>query len=209
MITGFGFCANCGTPRATGDQRFCPSCGAATASPAPTPPPTTTSPEVAPPPVQAPIVPAPGAPTGGSKPLLTVRGFAVTPRVAFVGLAVVVVAVLLYSLGIFGGSLPSELQGRWIMSLDTGDQQAFVFRADSIEFDYITPGGITSTWTTKVTKSFTTSSGINIIETDGPNTFAWCVRGNTLYLDWGVPESDLLNLNSTWWQTSGNAYTKY
>jgi hypothetical protein len=155
-------------------------------------------------------MPTPGAPTGGAKPLLTVRGFAVTPVVALVGLAIVVAGALMYGLGGFGGSaLPSELQGRWITSLDTGDQQAFVFRGGSIEFDYITAGGITNTWTTNVTKSFTTSSGVNIIETDGPNTFAWYVKGSSLYLDWGVPESDLLNLDSMWWQTSGDIYTKY
>lgn len=211
MTTGFGFCPNCGTPRATADQRFCPSCGAATVWSAPTPPPPASSPGATWAPAQAPLMPARGAPTGGAKPLVTVRGLALTPRVALIGLAIVVVAgALLYGLGAFSGSaLPGQLQGRWITTLDTGDQQAFVFRGGSIEFDYITPAGITSTWTTNVTKSFTTSRGVNIIETDGPNTFAWYVSGSTLYLDWGVPESDLLNLDSMWWQKSGDIYTKY
>jgi len=131
--------------------------------------------------------------------------------VALVGLVIVVVAgALLYGLGAFGGSgLPGDLQARWITTLDTRDQQAFVFHANSIEFDYITSVGISRTWTANVTKSFTTSSGVNIIETDGPNTFAWYVTGSSLYLDWGVPESDLLNLDSMWWQKSGDIYTKY
>ena len=211
MATGFGFCPNCGNPRATADQRFCPSCGAATASPGPTPPPTAPAAGTTWAPAQAPLMPAAGAATGAAKPLFSVRGFGVTARVALVGLAVVVVAgALLSGLGIFGGStLRGQLQGRWITKLDTGDEQAFVFGRNSIEFDYITPGGITSTWTTNVTKSFVTSSGVNIIETDGPNTFAWYVTGSSLYLDWGVPESDLLSLGSTWWQKSGDVYTKY
>jgi hypothetical protein len=117
--------------------------------------------------------------------------------------------LVLLCLTCFSLGLPSTLQGRWIQTLDTGDQQAFVFRAGSIEYDYITPGGITSNWTTKVTKSFTTSSGVNIIETDGPNTFAWHVEGNSLYLDWGVPESQLESLAADWWQTSSDIYTKY
>ena len=160
-------------------------------------------------PAQAPLMQGSGVATGAAKPL-PVGGIAVTARVAFAGLAVVVAGALLYGLGIVGGSaLPGQLQARWITTLDTGDQQAFVFHSSSIEFDYITPGGITSTWTTDVTRSFTTSSGVNIIETDGPNTFAWYVTGSDLYLDWGVPESDLFNLDSTWWQKSGDVYTKY
>jgi len=186
MTTGFGFCPNCGAPRATADQRFLPlmRCSDGIASPAP--PPTAPPAGMAWAPAQAPPMPAPGAASRAAKPLLSVGGFAVTPVVALVGLAIMVaVGALLYGLGGFGGStLPSELQGRWITTLDTGDQQAFVFRGGSIEFDYITPAGITSTWTTNVTKSFTTSSGVNIIETDGPNTFAWYATGRTLYLDW-------------------------
>jgi len=118
--------------------------------------------------------------------------------------------LLLASCG--GVSLPGELQGRWL-SQNTfgqfGDRQAFVFRQSEIEYDYVTTGGITDSWTTKVTNSFTTSNGVNIIETDGPNTFAWHVAGNTLYLDWGVPESELQALGSNWWATQADVYAKY
>ena len=59
MTMGFGFCANCGTPRLAADQKFCAVCGsglAPTAPPAPAP--------VAPPAPPAPVkvAPAPPAP---------------------------------------------------------------------------------------------------------------------------------------------------
>ena len=55
MTTGFGFCANCGTPRTAVDQKFCNTCGSA--FPAATPP----SPPAQPIPVAPPPPPATAA----------------------------------------------------------------------------------------------------------------------------------------------------
>jgi hypothetical protein len=61
MTTGFGFCANCGTPRISADQKFCAVCGQVLgAAPAATPAPDPVTP-AAPPPAPAPEAPAPVA----------------------------------------------------------------------------------------------------------------------------------------------------
>ena len=85
-----------------------------------------------------------------------------------------------------------------------------------MQYNYILNGKTTS-WTAKVTNSFTTSNGVNIIETDGPNNYAWYVTGNSLYLNWGdnlggTSESEQKNLPSNWWQhcpVSACLYSKY
>ena len=130
------------------------------------------------------------------------------PQVAPLFFAVALLA------GCGGTSLPGELQGRWLSQAtfgQFGDRQAFVFRGNTVEYDYATTGGITDSWTDKVTNAFTTSDGVNIIETDGPPRFAWHVVGTTLYLAWvnQDQESELLALGSSWWETSGDLYTKY
>ena len=127
-------------------------------------------------------------------------------KLLFFGLALGIVSLFLTSCS---PGLPSDLQGRWKMNLLPNNDQVFLFRSHSVEFDYISYGSITSTWTEKVTKVFTTSAGVNIILTDGVNDYAWYVDGSTLYLDWGVQESQLESLSSNWWKSNANIYTKY
>lgn len=68
MTTGFGFCAGCGTPRISADQKFCAVCGqvlgtAAVAAPAPAQPPASAAAApLGPPPVPVAPPPAPAAP---------------------------------------------------------------------------------------------------------------------------------------------------
>ena len=99
MTTGFGFCANCGTPATSAAEKFCASCGtalpahaataAAAAAAAPPPPPP-------PPPVGAPYAPppyTPAQPAWGMPPAAAPAGSAVNPILLLVG-ALVIVAVI-------------------------------------------------------------------------------------------------------------------
>jgi antitoxin (DNA-binding transcriptional repressor) of toxin-antitoxin stability system len=64
MTTGFGFCANCGTPRLAADQKFCAVCGSALSPTAP-PAPAQAAPAAPPAPAPAPVfaeAPAAAAP---------------------------------------------------------------------------------------------------------------------------------------------------
>ena len=112
MATGFGFCANCGTPAGAPDEKFCASCGAAmpvnaaaqagaagagavgsaapiaaAPPPAPTPPPWATAP-TPPPYTPAPTPPpygqpyAPGQPAWGTPPMGPMGPMGARPRTA-------------------------------------------------------------------------------------------------------------------------------
>jgi hypothetical protein len=108
-------------------------------------------------------------------------------------------------------TIPSALEGRWIQNLGAYEDQVFVFKSSSVEYDFIDSGSITSTWTENYTKVFTSAQGVNIIETSGPPTFAWYVSGSSLYLDWvnSDAEAQLESLSSNWWQSTGSLWTKY
>lgn len=86
MTTGFGFCANCGTPKNAADQRFCAGCGSDLATAAPSgyppqpvapPPPAQWAAPVPPSPAQwvpQPVAPAPAARASATPQLLVVGG---------------------------------------------------------------------------------------------------------------------------------------
>jgi hypothetical protein len=107
---------------------------------------------------------------------------------------------------------PSALEGKWIEHIDKNLDQLLIFSSSSVEYALIDTGHTTSTWTDKYTKVFTSANGVNIIETEGPPTFAWYVTGNSLHLDWvnSDAEAQLESLPSNWWQSTGWViWTKY
>ena len=78
MTTGFGFCANCGTPRLAADQKFCAVCGSTLA---PTAPPAPARVAPAAPPAPAQVAPVEVAPAPAPVPAFAEAAAAPAPQV--------------------------------------------------------------------------------------------------------------------------------